>query len=352
MRRDIGRPADFNWRRSRIRSTPAARRWRRQFSVDRVCSDAKEIVEDETIDVVSVCLPNDLHAPIISAALKAGKHVMCEMPPAGGERCKEDRRGRREVGQDASLRRLASLRRSRAGGAAGNRQRIYRGGPACARSWMRRRGTPAGTGWFTDKSHAGGGACSTWASPMLDLAWWLMGQPEPIAAFAVAATRLPADEASPAEHTSVERLGFSLLRFAGGRSLELAASWEINQPPKHQGTVCRVHAAEGAIDVYTPGGPMLFRKFDKNGHAKETPLKLPRIVHYAGMMRHFKRCIAGSEKPLIGPAEGVALMRMMDAIYKSAESWGRAFRWDEAHKTRMTKPETRIKSKIRRGGPE
>ena len=32
------------------------------------------------IDAVSVCTPNDMHAPIAIAALKAGKHVMLEKP--------------------------------------------------------------------------------------------------------------------------------------------------------------------------------------------------------------------------------------------------------------------------------
>jgi len=38
------------------------------------------------------------------------------------------------------------------------------------------------------------------------------------------------------------------------------------------------------------------------------------------MMRHLKRCIHGEEKPLVGPAEGAALMNVIDAIYKSAET--------------------------------
>ena len=140
--------------------------------------------------------------------------------------------------------------------------------------------------------------------------------------FAIASTHLStaamsADETSTAQ--GVESVGFAVLRFANGQSLELGAGWAINQPPKHQGTVYRVHASEGAIDVYTPGGPMLYRKFDEKGHAKETPLKLPRVVQHEAMMRHFKRCIAGGEKPVIGPGEGVTLMRMMEGIYRSAE---------------------------------
>ena len=44
--------------------------------------DAREIIDDEKIDAVSICLPNDLHASVATAALKAGKHVLCETPPA------------------------------------------------------------------------------------------------------------------------------------------------------------------------------------------------------------------------------------------------------------------------------
>jgi predicted dehydrogenase len=41
-----------------------------------------EIVEDPDIDAVFVCLPNYLNKPTTIAALKHGKHVFCEKPPA------------------------------------------------------------------------------------------------------------------------------------------------------------------------------------------------------------------------------------------------------------------------------
>ena len=34
------------------------------------------------IDAVSIIVPNKFHAPLAMAALKAGKHVFCEKPPA------------------------------------------------------------------------------------------------------------------------------------------------------------------------------------------------------------------------------------------------------------------------------
>ncbi|MEK3889786.1 Gfo/Idh/MocA family protein [Bacillus sp. FSL K6-3431] len=45
-------------------------------------TDYKELLKNDDIDAVSVCLPNYLHAPITIAALQAGKHVLCEKPMA------------------------------------------------------------------------------------------------------------------------------------------------------------------------------------------------------------------------------------------------------------------------------
>ncbi len=45
-------------------------------------SDALELINDPEIDLVDICLPTYLHAKYIIAALKAGKHVMCEKPIA------------------------------------------------------------------------------------------------------------------------------------------------------------------------------------------------------------------------------------------------------------------------------
>ena len=48
----------------------------------RICGSADEIYADPEIEAVFICTPNHLNRPLTIAALRAGKHVFCEKPPA------------------------------------------------------------------------------------------------------------------------------------------------------------------------------------------------------------------------------------------------------------------------------
>lgn len=289
----------------------------KQFNVQREFAGYEELLGDAAIEAVSVCLPNHLHAPAVLAALKAGKHVVCETPPAlTAAEAKKIAAASAKSGKIV----LYAFQRRFGGNEQASQQVVskgYLGEVSHVRaSWMRTRGVPTGTGWYTDQSKSGGGAMLDLGLPMLDLAWSFLGQPQPIGVFAHTGRRLSGSNESAA--FDVEDIGFALLRFEGGKSLELAASWAINQPPQMQGTLCRVHGDKGALEVYRSDGPALYQKFGVNHEPKETVLKLPKLIHHAALMRHFRQCIQGQATPIIGPADGLKLMQMMDAIYKSA----------------------------------
>ena len=305
---------------------PARRRaLAQQFSMPVEVPEADALLADKTIAAVSVCLPNHLHAPVVIKALKAGKHVVCETPAAlDAAEAKRMSAAATKAGKTL----LFAAQRRFGGPEQASHQAIakgYAGDPYHARaSWMRTRGIPAGTGnWYTDPARSGGGAMIDTGYQMLDLAWHLMGRPRPLSVFATTSNRMSSRaEGATAEGATepVENLVSVLIRLDGGRSIELSTSWAINQAPHQQGTICRVHGDKGAVEVYTPRGPLLYRNFGPKGDAKEVPLKTPKVVHYAAMMRHFKQCIAGGAQPLNGPADAVVLMGVIDAIYKSAAS--------------------------------
>ncbi len=290
-----------------------------EFGASREYSEAKDLIADKEIDAVSICLPNHLHAPIALAALRAGKHVMCEKPP--GLSAAEARR------MDAASKKngkvlLYSLQRrfgpheqaAKAAVAKGYVGDVYH----VRAVWTRTRGIPQGTGWFTQKEKSGGGALMDVGFHMLDLGWHLLGQPRPLSAFGAAHSRF--GELMNGHPYDVDDAAFAMIRFEGGKSLELAASWALNQPPQQNGTACRVHGTGGAIEVYTPQGAVLYRDFNGKGECRENPLKPPKVVHHVALARHFRECITGRASASVGGSEGVALMGMVEGIYKSSSA--------------------------------
>jgi len=296
------------------------RRAMHEFGATREYADAADLVRDKEIDAISVCLPNHLHAPTAVAALRAGKHVVCETPPALSA---AEARRMDATATKAGKVLLYALQRRFGPGEQAARQAVtkgYAGDPYHARaSWLRTRGIPHGTGWYTDKSKSGGGALIDLGAPMLDLAWHLLGQPRPLTACSLTYNRFR-DLAPGAPVYDVEDQAFALLKFEGGKSLELAASWAINQAPHQNGTVCRLYGTTGAIEVYTPQGAVMYRNFGPKGEAKETPLRPPKVIHHTALMRHFRECILGKSTPTAGGKEGITLMQMLDALYKSSNT--------------------------------
>lgn len=52
----------------------------REFQVENYTTDYKEMLADDTIDVIGIYTPDQLHAAHIMMALEAGKHVICTKP--------------------------------------------------------------------------------------------------------------------------------------------------------------------------------------------------------------------------------------------------------------------------------
>jgi len=64
------------------RSLERAQAFAARHGIPRSVGSYEDVVTDDAVDAVYVALPNDLHEPWSTAALAAGRHVLCEKPLA------------------------------------------------------------------------------------------------------------------------------------------------------------------------------------------------------------------------------------------------------------------------------
>ena len=150
-----------------------------RYGVQDLYTSWEELVARDDLDIVSIGAPNHLHAPIAIAALEGGRHVLCEKPLArNGAEAQRIVDAAREADRAVHI---AFTQRERGDVQAlkrhvdeGNLGRIYH----AKATWMRRNGIPGMGGWFTSKELAGGGPLIDLGVHMVDMALYLMGEPE------------------------------------------------------------------------------------------------------------------------------------------------------------------------------
>src|SRR5512138_2218378 len=54
-----------------------------QYGISRVLEDYRYLLDDKSIDVVDIVVPNSLHLPLVLDAARANKHIICEKPLTG-----------------------------------------------------------------------------------------------------------------------------------------------------------------------------------------------------------------------------------------------------------------------------
>ena len=149
-----------------------------QFSIHHYTDDYRESVKRADVDLVSVVTPPHLHMPIALAALKAGKHVLCEKPFAlnvGQARRMIDaaKRARRHGFLDHEFRYIPARLRAKTlvdDGWLGDVERIA---IVEATPWMH----PSSTmlhGWQS-RAQTGGGVLGALGSHFIDYCRWLAG---------------------------------------------------------------------------------------------------------------------------------------------------------------------------------
>lgn len=300
-----------------------------KFDVSRTFTDYREMLALPEIDAVSVCTWNAAHAECAIAALKAGKHVLCEKPMAmNAEQAREMKAAADESGK---LLMIGFVRRF------GNDAYILRdmiendqfGEIYYAKAtYLRRHGNPGG--WFGDKARSGGGPLIDLGVHVIDLTRYLLGNPKPVSVYGATFQKLLdrpdvkdkrpyiAASAKEGDACDVEDLASAMIRYDNGTVVTVEASFSLN-----------IKKPVGRIDLFgTKAGaklePELEMYTDLNGYMADVTFDSPTSLSFEGLfeneINHFVDCIRLGI-PCISPAEdGVDMMDILDAIYKSAQT--------------------------------
>ena len=156
--------------------------------------DYHEILDDPEIDAVSVCTPNNVHAPITIDFLNAGKNVLCEKPAA--RTYNEALTMLNAQHKTGKILNIGVVNRFNNGvnrikkliddGELGRIYQVYV-------SFRSHRAIPGIGGAFTDKEIAGGGVLIDWGVHFLDIVMYCCGDPKPKTASAEAFSILGKD---------------------------------------------------------------------------------------------------------------------------------------------------------------
>jgi predicted dehydrogenase len=307
----------------------------RKYGTDqaKAYTDYKDILKDDSIDIVDVCTPNKSHAEITIAALEAGKHVYCEKPMAktyaDAQRMVETakRTGKKlTIGYQYRFRKdswyLHDLCRR------GDLGEIY----FAKAHALRRRCVPT-WGVFLNEEEQGGGALIDLGTHALDMTLWMMDNYQPTSVMGITYNKF-ANQTRTAnfcgpwdpEKFTVEDSAFGFIRMVNDATIFLEASWALNilDAIEEKVTLCgtkagadmreglRINSAD--MDVLTVNKPAVL---PSGLDVFEAPPAVPSGIPFA---RAWIDCIRNDTDPVVKPEQALVVTQILEAIYKSSKT--------------------------------
>jgi predicted dehydrogenase len=287
---------------------PKARALADRFGVPDTFTDIEDLLELDQLDAVVVATPNHLHEPHALAALAAKVHVLCERPlalnPRGVERvlAAAQRAGKMVL--------VANNHRFRTD--VQGLDRFVRGGELGKLTGIRcgdYRMPHSTEGWRLRRAESGGGAFLDLGLPLLDLALWLTDFSDPV--------RVTAHMERGKGASAVEQAMLVQIAFASGV----------------------VFACDVASDYVGQEERWWFEVIATRGSARMAPLRVVKelngrptdvspsgaasresafIQSYRAELAHFL-AVVREATPYEPPTDQVRLLKIVEAIYKSAE---------------------------------
>ncbi|WP_201861548.1 Gfo/Idh/MocA family protein [Microvirga soli] len=267
------------------------------------------IADNPDVDVTYIILPNALHAEYTVRSFKAGKHVFCEKPMAVTvEECETMIRAGREADRKLMVayraqfepHNVEAIRRVREGEI----------GPLHLVTSDHGRildpKDPADQ-WRMVKSLAGGGSLYDIGIYSLQAARYLTGE-EPVEVFG----QISNVKDDPRFREVEDRVAFQL-RFPSGAVANLSSSYST-------ASVKRIQAfGEKGSLILDPGTEYEGNKLTVQSEKGRQEVKVKEQSQFAAEMDHFSQSVMENRNPKTPGEEGLRDVRILQAIYRSAQ---------------------------------
>lgn len=280
-------------------------------------ADYHEVLARPDVDVVAICTPQDLHAPITVAAARAGKHVLCEKPM-----------GRNVLDCDQMLAACARagvtlgvIFQSRFDPLVRRCRELLLSGRLGRLVWANAR-----TLWYRDAAYfqaapwrgqlsQGGGVLINQAIHDIDLLVWLAGLP----------ARVTAQARTLVHAVEIEDAAQALLEYPDGAVGCLqAATVAFPGYPERLEFFC----ANGAVVLHKGEGRLEWHLRDPREDGSEsapvssgaTSALAATSAGHIAQYQDFALALREGRPPLVDGQEGRRSMLLLDALYRSARS--------------------------------
>lgn len=295
------------------------------YNIPELVTDYRTLLTRADIDVVSIALPNFLHASVALDALRAGKNVMVDKPMATNARdaakvVAAARKSRRLLMVGQNQRFTPEIQTAKQLVTDGGLGEVYHAKTA----WTRRSGIPRIGSWFTQTKFAGGGSTYDIGVHALDRCLFLLGEFDAAAVSGQTYSKFGnrglgdggwgKSEIDPHKPFDVDDLSVALIKLKSGRTVLLETSWAGHlEDDGFNGT--QLFGTEAGLLV----PPLKLFRPGPNGYITESISPKANLVN-PNRMVHFIDCLLGKAKPYVKPAESLAVQKILDAIYRSAQT--------------------------------
>lgn len=278
----------------------------------------EELVKSGTVDAVSVCTPNYLHAPISIAALEAGLHVLCEKPMAISQKEAEDMIAAANASGKKLMiahnqRFVASHQKAKQLIESGEIGKIYSFRTAFGHPGPEKWSVDGKESWFFQKEKAFIGAMGDLGVHKTDMLRYVLGEEiTEVGAFV---------ETSAKSFADVDDTAVCVLKTESGIIGTLAASWSY------------VGNEDNSTIIY--GEKAILRLEDDPTYSLVAQYANGQIVKYelgkiqsnesggqssSQVVDHFVECVVEDKQPLITGEEGMKSLAVILAALESDET--------------------------------